>query len=790
MAWSNERAGDDARQFSNGATSTAKKAISAAKKAKAAKNTAATAKGVAAGAFKLKFFMIVGGIFLAVVLLSGVVSLYPMAASNTVIHQNDAENLMADGDLQFSPNEDAEDDISAMREKYDAAESEISAILELASSRALNTITSDAKRSSINKPAYEIRYVSRPDSDLQAYHALSYIAMYSASVDNGLSDEMFEYFMDVSALSDISAKIRGLLGRRNSFLPFGNMIVGADYERDAGGNIIIHEQVEEYDVSFDQVPFLPATATWTSGEAEESDDASPHTDDGFGSVLAPQMVHVVETQYLVDIRLSIASVSEIATAAFGINMLDPYREQDYDWTVPTEAPAEDASSAGNEDTPSGSKSDNYQTYGDVIFDMVQTMGITLFGEDKWDEIKRAYSYSCSGSWSGSGGSYGSAQGVTSIAMAEYKSHLGEDGLPLSCDGDKYLKWIGVSDGRDIQWDGAFISWCIAAAGYGTSTVQPFLSPTSGYIWFVKSSRWKSAAESINSYHAMAGDILFFDYEQDGCPDRAVIITALDNLGYLVIGGDTSGEARSHTIEEYRVARNDPNILGIGRPVYTIAGNYYGVDTAAVLLPEMADILVREGYSFVGRYIGSFDYGKNIRQAEYDMYLEKGLAILLVFEADNATAKGGYMVGVNHAQTAVKYARLLGVPAGTVLFFAIDYGAPECDFPALLSYFQGINENIGEYRVGMYGRCGLVEYLHEMNACDSYWQCCAWSSILTADGHREYQVSGHCNAYQYEWDSGANSMAVHDMFARETGRSGYRVDLNVCDDLVGAGFVIP
>lgn len=369
----------------------------------------------------------------------------------------------------------------------------------------------------------------------------------------------------------------------------------------------------------------------------------------------------------------------------------------------------------------------------------------------------------------------SAAGAISAAEIEYELCLSDDFEPMSYDGEKYIQAFGPSLSEGDAWDCAFVCWCIKKAGFNIpASIEAFSSPDDGMEWFESAGRWVPQGE-LSSYRAKTGDVLFVDIDLDGKADRVDFITEFHDDVYSIIGGDRTYKATLHTISRANIAATDPSIIGIGRPFYTFSGKYfYGIDCAQSIPSQSADALVREGYSFVARYIGSPSASKNIRQAELDMLIEKGLAILLVYEMDTNTAKGGYFTGLTHGAEASKYAKMLGVPSGTTIYFAIDYDAQPEDYSRLRDYFRGVSEAVGDYNVGAYGGYRVVEHLYNNGACDYFWQCTAWSYG---------KVFEHINAHQYEWEFGENAKEV----ARTIGLS--RVDLDVSNDLAAAGMYL-
>lgn len=131
------------------------------------------------------------------------------------------------------------------------------------------------------------------------------------------------------------------------------------------------------------------------------------------------------------------------------------------------------------------------------------------------------------------------------------------------------------------------------------------------------------------------------------------------------------------------------------------------DTSTPLTRAMADALHEAGYRTVGRYMSVA--AKRYRRAELDDLVAAGLTTFPIYQEYGNEAK--YFtdeIGYGHGLAAARRARQLGIAAGAVIHFAVDYDATADDIDArVLRYFEGVNRGIGaaragEYRVGVYG----------------------------------------------------------------------------------------
>lgn len=198
-------------------------------------------------------------------------------------------------------------------------------------------------------------------------------------------------------------------------------------------------------------------------------------------------------------------------------------------------------------------------------------------------------------------------------------------------------------------------------------------------------------------------------------------------------------------------------------------SYQGIDTAAKITAKTAKILREEGCSFVARYLVPNSGGtawKALTAAEAKVIRDAGLAVMLCWETTASRVKGGAAFGEEDGQTARKLAAEMGIPAGTVIYFAADYNVPESDYDAVDAYLDAAMMNLGLYVVGLYGHENLVKAMAK-RGYRNFWQCVAWSNAF----------DDCAGVIQYEWQGGENAKAL-------TSKIGVAVDLDTAESLDG------
>ena len=201
--------------------------------------------------------------------------------------------------------------------------------------------------------------------------------------------------------------------------------------------------------------------------------------------------------------------------------------------------------------------------------------------------------------------------------------------------------------------------------------------------------------------------------------------------------------------------------------------YQGIDTAARITAAQAAKIRAEGVSFVGRYLVPETYGKALTAKEAAILRGAGLAILLCWEIGAADMRGGAARGAADGAKARQIAESMGVPAGTVIYFAADYNVPTGELILCEQYLNAAQAALGKYRVGAYGGEKLITFLADRGLPITLWQCVAWTNMF----------SDAAAVIQYAWQGAADAKEM-------AAKIGVAVDLNSCDNMRAAGLWLP
>jgi hypothetical protein len=111
-----------------------------------------------------------------------------------------------------------------------------------------------------------------------------------------------------------------------------------------------------------------------------------------------------------------------------------------------------------------------------------------------------------------------------------------------------------------------------------------------------------------------------------------------------------------------------------------------------------------GVTAIGRYLNRLDPSeeKVIKPAEAKAIAAAGLRLFLIFEIGGRPS--GSAQGHLDGRWSAKYLPQIGAPAGTAIYYAVDYDAQAEDMPGILAAFETFHAAVvaAGYRVGVYG----------------------------------------------------------------------------------------
>lgn len=119
-------------------------------------------------------------------------------------------------------------------------------------------------------------------------------------------------------------------------------------------------------------------------------------------------------------------------------------------------------------------------------------------------------------------------------------------------GDIYWLWYGFNS--RVEWCACFVSWCASQCGYIESGIFPkFASCAEGVAWFSTRGQFRDG-----SYLPAAGDLIFFDWDNDGSVDHVGIVESVSEGNVNTIEGNSGDQCRRRNY-----AIGDGTIYGYG-----------------------------------------------------------------------------------------------------------------------------------------------------------------------------------------------------------------------------------
>lgn len=130
----------------------------------------------------------------------------------------------------------------------------------------------------------------------------------------------------------------------------------------------------------------------------------------------------------------------------------------------------------------------------------------------------------------------------------------------------------------------------------------------------------------------------------------------------------------------------------------------GADCMMNVTQARAKTLYDQGYRYIGRYLtGS---SKAITRDEAQTIFAAGLRFFPIYQSSgNKIEYFTSQQGTEDAEAAIKAATALGLPKGTIIYFAVDCDATDSQISSrIIPYFEKVNETISlsSYKTGIYG----------------------------------------------------------------------------------------
>ncbi|SFK89581.1 protein of unknown function [Paenibacillus sp. 1_12] len=175
----------------------------------------------------------------------------------------------------------------------------------------------------------------------------------------------------------------------------------------------------------------------------------------------------------------------------------------------------------------------------------------------------------------------------------------------------------------------------------------------------------------------------------------------------------------------------------------------GFDCATPLTAATAAAFRTKNFEFVARYLVPSSW-KALSRGEAEIITQGGLQIVSVYETTANRPLDGREAGLADGATALQLAIDMGQPAGSAIYFAVDFDASSAQMSSVADYIQAASETTPGYYTGVYGSYAVIEEMHKRGVCSRFWQTYAWSGGKKSDA---------MNIYQYQNDTTLNGIIV-------------------------------
>lgn len=166
-------------------------------------------------------------------------------------------------------------------------------------------------------------------------------------------------------------------------------------------------------------------------------------------------------------------------------------------------------------------------------EQARKLGWSSYGDSEYvPHVLRYYQFASLGT---------SNSNLVNIAL----SQLGNQG------GIPYWSWYGYNS--RVEWCACFVSWCAYQSGDFDITIPKFSAVKDGIKYYQNKGLWRD-----KNYIPKTGDLIFFDWQQDGISDHVGIIEKVENDIIYTIEGNSNDQCKQNT---YKM--NSSIIFGFG-----------------------------------------------------------------------------------------------------------------------------------------------------------------------------------------------------------------------------------
>lgn len=141
--------------------------------------------------------------------------------------------------------------------------------------------------------------------------------------------------------------------------------------------------------------------------------------------------------------------------------------------------------------------------------------------------------------------YGDPEYVPHV-MRYYRIGIGDGNIVLvartqigNIGGETYWRWYGYK--QRVEWCACFVSWCAEQSGQLGTSIPKFSAVKDGIKYYQDKGQWQD-----KNYTPKTGDLIFFDWQQDGISDHVGIVEKVDDNVIYTIEGNSNDQCKQNT----------------------------------------------------------------------------------------------------------------------------------------------------------------------------------------------------------------------------------------------------
>ncbi len=171
------------------------------------------------------------------------------------------------------------------------------------------------------------------------------------------------------------------------------------------------------------------------------------------------------------------------------------------------------------------------------------------------------------------------------------------------------------------------------------------------------------------------------------------------------------------------------------------------DTVYNMKNDRLNVLKEKSISVIGRYITGGDL-KEIDHEELSRIMNNGFKFFPIYQVNGTPGVGQFTTAsaIENARIARIKAKIYNIPENAIIYFAVDFDALDTQIKdVIIPYFKTLKENIGCYKVGIYGTRNVCTQV--MNK--GYAETCFVSDMSTGySGNMGFKMPNNWNFDQF------------------------------------------